>query len=96
MRGGRDLLPECPELLDAPLGRIAGDHRAVDRADRDASDPIRMQLGLRQRVVDAGLVGAECTTALQQQGNAFERGPRRRAGSLCGHGSDRNGVEVVP
>jgi hypothetical protein len=47
-----------------------------------AGDPIRLQLGLGQRGIYAGLVGAECTAALQKQRDAFERGP---ASSSSGH-----------
>ena len=46
--------------------------RGVDRADRDAGDPVGMEIGLGQRLVDAGLVGAERAAALQHQGDAFE------------------------
>ena len=42
------MLSECPELLDAPLGRVPSDQRAVDRTNRDACDPIRLQPGFLQ------------------------------------------------
>src|ERR1700722_14666057 len=34
-----------------------------------------MQVCLRQRLIDAGLIGAERTSALEDQGNALERRP---------------------
>ena len=37
-------------------------------------DPVRVQVGLGQRLVDAALVGAERAAALQEQGDAFEVG----------------------
>ena len=35
------------------------------------------EIGLGQRLIDAGLVGAERAAALQQQGDAFEIGADR-------------------
>ena len=32
-----------------------------------------MNIGFRQRLVDASLICSECTAALQNQGNTFER-----------------------
>ena len=49
------------------LRRIAGDQAGVDGADRGADDPVRLDAGLMQRLVDAGLVGAERAAALQHQ-----------------------------
>jgi hypothetical protein len=82
------VLPKCPELLDAPLRRIPRDERAVNRTDRDAGNPIRLQFSLRECGIYAGLVGAECTAALQQQSNAIERGALSYAARLCRHGGD--------
>ena len=65
-------LPEFAQPLDAPFRRIAGDQRRVDRADRNARDPVGMQIGLGQRLIDAGLIRAERAAALQQQGDPFE------------------------
>jgi hypothetical protein len=62
-------------LLDPPLGRIAGDQCRVDRADRNSGDPIGVQTGLGQGLIGTALVGAEGTTALQQQGDPLERRP---------------------
>ena len=65
-------LPERPELRDPLVRRIAGDDGGVDRADRDAGDPVGIDLGLGERGVDPGLVGAERAAALQHQGDAFK------------------------
>jgi hypothetical protein len=54
------------------MGRIACDDGGIDRPDRDASDPVRMDISLRQRLVDASLVGPQRTAALQEQRDAFE------------------------
>ena len=51
---------------------VAGDERGIHRADRDAGQEVRLQLRLMQRLVDAGLVGAEGAAALQHQGDAAE------------------------
>ena len=53
------------------------------RADRNAGDPIGMQVGLRQRLIDAGLIGAERASALEDQRNALERRPLRAHVGLC-------------
>src|SRR5581483_26859 len=57
-RGG-DFLPELPQPVGASLGRIASDDRSVDGADRDADDPVGMEAGFGQRLIDARLIGAE-------------------------------------
>ena len=49
------------------LRLIARDQARIDGADRGADDPVRLDAGLVQRLVDAGLIGAERTTALQHQ-----------------------------
>ena len=46
---------------------IAGDQACIDRADRRADDPVRFNAVFVQRVIDARLVGAERTSALQNQ-----------------------------
>jgi hypothetical protein len=54
------------------MGRIACDDGGIDRPDRDASDPVRMDVRFCQRLVDASLVGPQRTAALQEQGDALE------------------------
>ncbi len=76
-----DAVPEAPELVDPGLGRVAGDQRRVDRADRDPGDPIGVQLRLGKRLIGAGLVGAERAATLQHQRDRLEGRP---AGDLMG------------
>jgi hypothetical protein len=45
----------------------------IDGANRNAGDPIGMQIGLRQSLADTALIGAKRTAALEEEGNAFER-----------------------
>jgi len=56
--------PECAQLLNAPFRRIAGDDGCIHGADRDAGDPIRMQVRLRQRLIDAGLICPKSASSL--------------------------------
>src|SRR5262249_17627486 len=44
-----------------------------------AGDPVGLQVGLSQRLIDAGLERTERPAALQHQGDALERRPRNRA-----------------
>ena len=82
-----DRFPELAQPLDTLFRRIPGDQGRVDRADRNASDPVRVQVRFGQGLVDAGLVGAERAAALQDQCDALEgrsfgddmRFPSRRA-----------------
>ena len=60
-------LPECLQPRHAILRRVAGDDRAVDCADRRADDPVGLDARLVQRLIDADLVGAQRTAALQHQ-----------------------------
>ena len=70
---GGHLRPKTRAAGRRGLGRVAGDDRSVDGADRDAGDPVGMKSGFGQRLVDACLIGAERAAALQKQGNAVER-----------------------
>ena len=60
-------LPEFPQPRQPVLRRIAGDQAGIDGADRGADDPVRLDAGFVQRLIDAGLVGAERAAALQHQ-----------------------------
>lgn len=70
-----DLVPERVQLLEPLLGGVAGNQGRVDRADGNAGDPIRMQIGLDQPLIHARLEGPERSAALQQQSDALERRP---------------------
>ena len=55
----RTLLHPFPELLQAGqtvFRRIARDQAGIDGADRGADDPVRLDAGFVQRLVDAGLI----------------------------------------
>ena len=67
-----DGFPEFAQMLDSPLRRIAGDQGGIDGADRDAGDPVGVEVSLGQGLIDAALIGAERTAALQQEGDTFE------------------------
>jgi len=57
----------APELLEpwqAVRRFVAGDQARIDGADRGADDPVRLDAGLVQCLVDHGLVGAERTATL--------------------------------
>jgi hypothetical protein len=78
-RGARShMRPKFPQPIDAGIGRVAGDDGGVDRTDRDTGNPVRMDVGFRERLVDTALICPESTAALQQQGNALERQPSFR------------------
>ena len=62
-----DAPPEFLQLAEPILRLVAGDQAGVDRADRRADHPIGLDAGLVQRLVDAGLVGAERAAALQDE-----------------------------
>src|SRR6516162_5747405 len=60
----RDRVPKFTQRVDPLLRRIAGDDRRVDGADGDSGNPIGMQIGLGQGLINARLIGAERATAL--------------------------------
>ena len=68
-----DSLPERTQLVDACFRRIAGNQRPIDRADRDAGDPVGVKIGLAQCLIDPGLIGTERTTPLEEERDALER-----------------------
>jgi hypothetical protein len=70
-----DEFPKLAQLGDACLPGIAGDDGGVDRPDRDARDPIGVEVGLGQCFVDARLVGTERAATLQQKRDAVEGRP---------------------
>ena len=67
--------PQRGEPLDRGRGRVAGEHRAVDRADAGADDEVGGDAGGQQRLEHADLVRAEDTAAAEH-----ERGRPRHAG----------------
>ena len=87
----RHLRPKLAEPVNPGVRRIAGDDRGIDRSDRNAGDPVWMDVGFGQGLVDASLVGPQGAAALQQQGDAIERqtpvGGREVLSRLKVHGS---------
>ena len=82
-RDRRNMRPKLSQTVNAVIGSVAGDDSAVDRADRNAGNPVGMNIGFRQRLVDASLICSECAAALQNQGDTLER--KRRSKALnCG------------
>ena len=61
---GRHLRPKFAQPIDSVIRRIACDDGGVDGADRYAGNPIRLNSGLAQRLVDAGLIGAKGAATL--------------------------------
>src|SRR5262245_18667483 len=61
------------------FGLVAGDQDRIDGADRGADDPVRFDLGLMQRLVDASLVGAKRAATLEDQHGLPFVGCRLRA-----------------
>jgi hypothetical protein len=61
------LLPELAQARQTVLRRVARDQAGIDRADRGADNPVRLDAGFMQRLVDAGLIGAKRAAALQHQ-----------------------------
>src|SRR5450755_2179630 len=67
-----DGFPELPQFFDTLLRRIAGDQCSVHGTDRNAGNPIRMEVSFGESLIDAGLIGAERPAALQQQNGLFK------------------------
>ena len=84
-----DALPEFLQAREPVLRFIAGDEACVDRADRGADDPVGLDAGLVQRLVDARLIGAERAAALQHQHDLAREilagRPDAREGNLVQH-----------
>src|SRR5258707_297610 len=68
-RGRCDRAPEFPQFFNPHFGRIASDQGGIDRADRDAGDPVRFVVRRGKRLVNAGLIASEGAPALQDECN---------------------------
>ena len=62
-----DLVPEGAQFLQPLARHVARHDRGVDRADRDAGDPVRLDVDFPQCFESTGLVGAESAAALQDE-----------------------------
>jgi hypothetical protein len=65
--GSATKVPEGPQTLQAARRRVAGDQRGIQGADRGAGQPVGHDARLFERLVDAGLKGAERAAAAQHQ-----------------------------
>src|ERR1700733_638000 len=74
----RDTLPKRSQLSDACFRGVAGNQRPIDGADRDARDPIGMNICCVQCLIDSGLIGAERTAPLEDECDVLERWTRPR------------------
>ena len=60
-------MPELPKLRQAVLRRVAGDESCIDGANGSADDPVGLHALLVQRLIDAALISAKRSTALQHE-----------------------------
>ena len=58
-------IPEVFETREPIFLGVAGNQARINRADRSSDDPIRLDPCLVQRLIHSGLIGAECSTTLQ-------------------------------
>ena len=72
----RDQIPEGVEPFDALFRRVAREDRGIDRADRDAGDPVDLDPARRQPLDHARLIAAQRATALQHQRDGVGQGKR--------------------
>ena len=86
--------PELLEAFEAPLQLVAGDDAGIERPDRGADHPVRLDPCLMQRLIDASLIGTERAAALHDQDNlawklgaAIDRSGDRR-GRTVRHGGE--------
>ena len=80
-----DALPELLQGSQPVVRLVADDDRGVDGADGGADNPIRLDAGVVQRVIDARLERSERTSALQNEHDLPIAGgnTRRLAGAAC-------------
>ena len=67
-------LPEFAQARQPVLGLVAGDQAGIDGADRGADDPVRLDAGLVQGLVDARLIRAKRAAALQHEDDLAGQG----------------------
>ena len=68
----RHLRPKLAKPVNSGGWRIARNNRSVTRSNRNACNPIRMDVGFGQRLVDASLVCPQSAAALKKQSYAIE------------------------
>ena len=67
-------MPELPEPRDAPFWWIAGDNCSVYGSNRNTGDPVRHLTSGRERLIGTTLIGAKCSSALQNKNGLFTPG----------------------
>jgi hypothetical protein len=92
------LRPKLAKPVNSEFRRIARDNRSVDRSNRNTGNPIRMDVGFGQRLVDASLICPQSAAALQEQHCAIEWqtpvGGREVWSRLKVHGSRALGLRL--
>src|SRR6478609_4986779 len=67
-----DGLPKLSQFFDAALPWVPGDQRCIYCPDRNASNPIRIEVSFGKSLIDTSLIGAERAASLQQQDGLFK------------------------
>src|SRR5258706_77351 len=57
--------------FDSSFWRVARNQRGIDRADRNARDPVGLVRRAGQFFENASLISAQCATALKHEGDVF-------------------------
>src|SRR5271166_1445523 len=71
-RGVLDAPPEISQLAEPILRLVSSDDGGVDCAYRRSDQPVGLDAGLVQRLVDAGLVRSERAAALEDEDDLAE------------------------
>src|SRR5262249_11119431 len=74
-----DAAPEFPQSFEPAVRLVAGDETGVDGPDRRSDDPVRLDAGFVQRLIDAGLISPERAATLQHQNDLAAGGRGRMA-----------------
>src|SRR5689334_25334233 len=65
-------LPELAQGIEAACRRIARNKRRIDGANRSTDDPVGLEAGFVQRLIDACLKGAECPSPLEDENHLLQ------------------------
>src|SRR5262249_15894381 len=76
--------PKLLQPVKTVFWLVAGNQARVYGADRGADDPLSLHLSFMQRLIDAGLVGAQCAAALKDQNRLTLVRPGLRCPGGCG------------
>src|SRR6478735_2009228 len=67
-----DGFPKFPQLFDTAFPWVPGNQRRIYCTDRNAGNPIRIEVGFGKSLIDTSLIGAERAAPLQQQDGLFK------------------------